>query len=185
MTEGAGRDTKAVEEYWRALRSAQRDESVAEAEDVLNRAWATELEEVRRATLQAAATAQTAYMAARTLVVRTRQNAGSHHELAEASERLREAEAEHRRSVDAANSLLNAVDGEFELICSAAQEREVLSQNNRMQVRSAWKAAYGASVPGRPEAEGRGGSGAGERARPPRPEGREGLFWVEEPEDPE
>lgn len=177
MTGEADRDAKAVEEYWRTVRSAQSDEIVAEAEDVLAAAWAAELEEVRRATLQAAASAQTAYAAARTLV-RVKQTEGSQRDLAEAHYELEKAHAEQQRSLDAANALLAAVDEEFELICLAAEEREAVSQTNRNRVRSAWKAAYGAGAPGHGD-EGEAGGTAG-----PRVEGREGLFWIEEPEDP-
>lgn len=182
MTEGADRDAKAVEEYWRTVRSAQRDEIVAEAEDVLAGAWAVELEEVRRATLRAAASARTAYAAARTLV-RVKQSEGSQRDLAQAHYELEKAEAEQQRSLDAANTLLAAVDDELELICEAAEEREAVCQTNRIRVRCAWKAAYGAEPSGRAE-DGDEAGGPGEAGRPCRGEGREGLFWVDEPEDP-
>jgi hypothetical protein len=192
VTEGADRDAEAVEEYWQTLRSAQSDEIVAEAEDVLASAWAVELEEVRRATLRAAACARTAYAAARTLV-RVKRTEGSQRDLAQAHHELEKAEAEQQRSLDAANALLAAVDEEFELICLAAEEREAVSQTNRILVRSAWKAAYGAAdtSDGCPEAGDRdrdedeaGESGGTDPDRQRPAEGGDGLFWVEGPEDP-
>jgi hypothetical protein len=194
VTGGAGREAQAVEEYWRIVRSAQRDEIVAEAEDVLSAAWAVELEEVRRATLRAAESAQTAYAAARTLA-QVKRNEGSQRDAARAHDALEKAEAEQRRSLDAANALLTAVDDEFELMCQAAEEREAVCEGNRNRVRSAWKAAYGADMPehrseagsefGDEIAAGDGIGQADEAARRWRAEGREGLFWVEETEDPE
>ena len=63
-----GRTAAAVDEYFRALDRAARDQAVAEAEEEVCRVWGEELSRVRHVTELGVASAQAATAAARILV---------------------------------------------------------------------------------------------------------------------
>ncbi|HEV2345651.1 MAG TPA: hypothetical protein VGS97_16250 [Actinocrinis sp.] len=135
------RTTEALDEYLRALGQAARDQAVAEAEEEICRAWDDELVRVQGMT-EAALTAADAACQAALILVRTHQRDGDLSALLHAQDRLEKAREQRRRSDEAAQVLLVAIDEELDLLALAAEERETVALANRIWVSSAGRAVY-------------------------------------------
>ena len=140
-------NTAAVCEYLRALRSSARDAAVAEAEAEICRAWAEELDRVQQSARLAIDSAEVACEMAQKLV-RAHQETGDLDSLIDAQRRLERAGAQRRRSLEAADVLLDAVTDELELLSLAAEERETVALANRIWVDGAARAACAAGISG-------------------------------------
>ncbi len=143
-----GRTAAAVDEYFRALDRAARDQAVAEAEEEVCRVWGEELSRVRHVTELGVASAQAATAAAR-ILLREEQRLGDLGGLSRAQQQLERAEQQQRRSGEAARVLLDVVSEELELLAIAAEERETVALANRIWLSSACRAVCAAE-----EAEG-------------------------------
>jgi len=142
---GGGRTAAAVDEYLRALDRAARDQAVAEAEEEVCRVWNEELARVQHVTELGVASAHAATQAAQ-ILVREEQRIGDLGGLARAQQQLERAEAQERRSGEAARVLLDVVAEELELLAIAAEERETVALANRIWISSAGRAVCAAEA---------------------------------------
>lgn len=156
--DGRDRTTEALDEYLRALGRSVRDQAVADAEELVCRAWIDELARVERVTKVALADAKTAVRTAQS-AVREHQRNGDLSALLNAQRELERARDQQRRSSEAARVLLGAVTEEQELLALAAEERETVALANRIWISSASRAVYAA---GARDAEADSNPGAGD-----------------------
>jgi hypothetical protein len=136
-----GSEPPAVRAYELALHAAAERLAVDEAEEVVARAWITELDDMRRKGLRLAMAVRVAERMARESL-REAQVAGRPRDLARAHTRFAEVEAESANGLAHADALVAAVDAELAAVCRAGLERARRGERELRRLRTAWTAAY-------------------------------------------
>jgi hypothetical protein len=129
-------------EYLRTLRVVNAHQAVFEAEDIVARAWITELDTARCDALDLVRALRMAEAVSKR-ELRSALRGGDPAVLAEAQQGVEETRRELEDGIASAQVLLARVEDQIQRSCRAAADRDARHRDDLDRLRTAWEAAYG------------------------------------------